>query len=556
LAFSIRWTSSLVIRKILILIFLFTFQISEAQEKSSDRVVIRELKGILLAGPDEHIPKLTELRSSGISYKRLLVPNKKKLSRVMGQYLCEPVSMETLDAMKQSIVHYYQASGYPIVTAIIPEQDISKGLLAIVVIVGKLGEVHAEGAKYFSNEKIASMIRTKPGAYIRSKRMAEDLDWINDNPFRTTKLIYEPGDEIGKTNVSLETKDRFPVKVYGGYQNTGNIIAGRSRFYTGIDWGNAWGIGHRINYQWTTADRINKWHAHCGNYIIPLPWRNILEFFGAYVKAKPPEGDETDLNGNSWQVHSNYVIPFRTFEKMKNNVTLGYEFKRTNNFLSFATDQIFDNSIDVSQFVVGYGFDINYRQGMTSFEVSLYLSPGGMTAFNKDSNFSQERDGATSNYIYGKLRFDQMLMLPKDFSWVLNTLFQQSTGKLLPSEEISLGGYATVRGYDENEVIGDNGILVKNEFRSPPLTMVKSKKIPHQIQFLAFVDLGLTYDADQSILDKKTEVLASIGPGARYSFGEYVSIRFDYGWQLDSIMRKVDESNRHSMAHFGVYCSF
>lgn len=538
----------------LIVIFLFTLNFAVAKEKKSQPIY--ELRGILIRGGDGYIPKIEQLRKSGITFKDLLVPDESALYLEMEKYLSHPVSMDLLDSMKQTIVHHYQSHGYPIVGVVIPEQDVTDGYLVIEVIIGRLGTVHGEGAKYFSNEKIAAMIRTQPNEYIRSSRMAEDLDWINDNPFRSTQLIYEPGSEPGQTNVSLVTKDRFPLKPYAGYQNTGNIIAGRSRYYAGIDWGNAWGIGHRINYQWSTADPINNWYAHCGNYIAPLPWRNFLELFGAYVSSKPPEGDDTDLNGDSWQVITRYIIPFRTFEIMKNNVSISYEFKRTNNFLSFATDQIFDDSIDVSQFVIGYGFDLNYRRGMTSFEVSLYLSPGGMTAFNKDRNFAQERTGATSNYIYGKLRLDQVLNLPNNFSWVLNTLFQQASGKLLPSEEISLGGFTTVRGYDENEVIGDNGILIKNELRSPSLLMLKSKKIPHTMQFLIFVDFGYTYDADQSILNQENEVLASIGPGVRYAFGDYLSIRFDYGWQLDSIMRKVDESHRHSMGHFGLHCSY
>lgn len=538
----------------LIVIFLFTLNFALAKEKKSQPIY--ELRGILIRGGNGYIPKIEQLRKSGITFKDLLVPDESTLYLEMEKYLSHPVSMDLLDSMKQTIVHHYQSNGYPIVGVVIPEQDVTDGYLVIEVIIGRLGTVHGEGAKYFSNEKIAAMIRTQPNEYIRSSRMAEDLDWINDNPFRSTQLIYEPGSEPGQTNVSLVTKDRFPLKPYAGYQNTGNIIAGRSRYYAGIDWGNAWGIGHRINYQWSTADPINNWYAHCGNYIAPLPWRNFLELFGAYVSSKPPEGDDTDLNGDSWQVITRYIIPFRTFEIMKNNVSISYEFKRTNNFLSFATDQIFDDSIDVSQFVIGYGFDLNYRRGMTSFEVSLYLSPGGMTAFNKDRNFAQERTGATNNYIYGKLRLDQVLNLPNNFSWVLNTLFQQASGKLLPSEEISLGGFATVRGYDENEVIGDNGILIKNELRSPSLLMLKSKKIPHTMQFLIFVDFGYTYDADQSILNQENEVLASIGPGVRYAFGDYLSIRFDYGWQLDSIMRKVDESHRHSMGHFGLHCSY
>jgi hemolysin activation/secretion protein len=515
-----------------------------------------ELRHLIFKGCHTTTSKINNSAYPSVSVEALLVPNEEKFLHKMSHFLGNPISPYLLGSIKKEVVHYYQASGYPIVNAVVPEQDITQGQLVIVVVIGELGAVDSEGAKFFSNEKIAAMIRTKSGESIRSNRMGEDLDWINNNPFRSTQLIYKPGSELGTTDVTLLTKDHFPLKVYGGYQNTGNIIAGRSRYYSGIDYGNLWGIGHRINYQWTFADSFNKWHAQSGNYIIPLPWRNYLEFFGAYVKTKPPKNEDTDLDGNSWQIRSRYLIPFRTFGSWKNNVSISYEFKRTNNFLAFATDQTFDSSIDISQFVVGYGCDIIYQKGISSFEVLLYISPGGMTAYNHDDNFSQERSGAKSNYIYGTLRVDQTLTLPWKFSWVINTLFQQASGKLLPSEEISLGGYATVRGYDENEVIGDNGLLIKNELRSPPLSMFKNKKISHQLQFLIFLDFGYTYDADESILVDATEVLASVGPGIRYTFGEYLTLRFDYGWQLDSIIRKVDDSHRHSMGHFGLQASF
>lgn len=527
------------------------------QEPSSKaETMTPKLNHLCIVGQDNSISEVCDSNDSQVSVKDLFIPDKEKFLNKMRHFLGVTIDPETLDKIKKEIVHYYQAHGYPIVNAITPEQDITHGTLTILVVVGKLGAVQSEGAKFFSNEKIASMIRTKAGEPIQSNRMGEDLDWINDNPFRSTQLIYKPGAEVGATDVDLITKDHFPLKIYAGYQNTGNIIAGRSRYYSGIDYGNLWGLGHRVNYQWTIADSFSKWHAQCGNYIIPLPWRNYLEFFGAYVKTKPPKNEETDLNGKSWQIRSRYLIPFRTFGTWKNNVSISYEFKRTNNFLAFATDQTFDTSIDISQFVLGYAFDLTYRKGRSFFEVLLYLSPGGMTAYNHTDNFSQERSGAKSNYIYGTLRFDQTLILYRKFSWVLNTLFQQASGKLLPTEEISLGGYATIRGYDENEVIGDNGLLIKNELRSPPFSILKTKKIPHQLQFLIFLDFGYTYDADQSILNESTEVLASIGPGIRYAFGDYLSIRFDYGWQLDSIMRKVDDSHRHSMGHFGLQASF
>lgn len=520
-----------------------------------EELLISSLNGILFSSSEEVLKSSTG-DCYGLHIEDLFVPDRARFIKEMEGYLGSGVSLTTLEEIRQSILKYYSDKAYPIVGVTVPKQDVSSGCLSILVIVGRLGELQAEKAKYFSNEKIAAMIRTKPGEYINASRMREDLDWINLNPFRTTDIIYEPGENLGETDVTLLTKDRLPWELYAGYQNTGNIIAGRSRYYSGITWGNAWGIGHELNYQLIMSDPFGDWHAHLGNYLIPLPMRNVLQFFGAYVKTKPLEGSDADSNGNSWQIAARYNIPFVFLGYVKNTLVFSYEFKRTNNFLSFATDQIFNNSIDISQFALGYDVNMNYRLGMTELGVSLYFSPGKMTAFNKDSNFSQERSGADSRYIYGKLRVDQMLTLPWKFSWVLNALFQQATGKLLPSEEISLGGYATVRGYDENEVIGDNGILIKNELRSPPIALPKFKIISQNMQFLVFLDFGYTYDADESILNKQRETLGSIGPGIRYTFGRCVNVRFDYGWQLDSIMRKVDDSHKHSRGHFAAHCAF
>src|SRR5690606_17921466 len=116
--------------------------------------------------------------------------------------------------------------------------------------------------------------------------------------------------------------------------------------------------------------------------------------------------------------------------------------------------------------------------------------------------------------------------LPKGFSWWLDILFQQASGKLLPTEQFSLGGFYTVRGYDENEVISDNGILIKNEFYFPTIKL-PPKKRTHHLKFLAFIDYGWGYDVNQNVLSRDVATLASLGPGIRYNFENYISARFD-----------------------------
>ena len=49
----------------------------------------------------------------------------------------------------------------------------------------------------------------------------------------------------------------------------------------------------------------------------------------------------------------------------------------------------------------------------------------------------------------------------------LLALGQYSPSKLVATELFTIGGYNTVRGYDENIVSGDQGWLVVNELRTP-----------------------------------------------------------------------------------------
>jgi len=122
---------------------------------------------------------------------------------------------------------------------------------------------------------------------------------------------------------------------------------------------------------------------------------------------------------------------------------------------------------------------------------------------------------------------------------------------------LGLGGYDTVRGYDEREVNGDNGYLVSTEVATPPVSLLNifgCQKVKDQLQFLGFVDYGGTslHQITPADTNPNTNLLG-IGPGFRYAINPYLSVRFDYGFQM--IPTGFDD--RHaSRAHFGIVVSY
>ena len=79
-------------------------------------------------------------------------------------------------------------------------------------------------------------------------------------------------------------------------------------------------------------------------------------------------------------------------------------------------------------------------------------------------------------------------------------------------------------------------------------------KLKDQLQFLGFVDYGGTslHSVTPADVIPQTNLLG-VGPGLRYVINPYVSVRFDYGFQL---IRTDFGNGEHSRGHVGVVISY
>ena len=183
-----------------------------------------------------------------------------------------------------------------------PEQNITTGFVQVVVVISRVEKVDATGAHYFSNQFLKAQVRLRPEEPISGSQMNSDLAWINRNPFLQSDLLMAPGDTPGTTDLLLRTQDRFPLRVYAGFQDSGNQYTGDDQILTGFNYGNLFGVGQQLSYQFISGTDVNKFTAHSGTYIIPLPWRHQLTFFGSYSNSSANLGPGLASSGVNWQV--------------------------------------------------------------------------------------------------------------------------------------------------------------------------------------------------------------------------------------------------------------
>jgi len=485
------------------------------------------------------------------------------LKKTVRIYTNTPLNNETISAIKKCVIQFYQKNDRPLVAISVPEQDISTGVLQMIVKEAKLGKVYSTGNRYFNSETLEESINIEPGESIASDILNQNLYWLNRNPFRHVDAVYTKGEEEGTTDIELIVVDRFPVRIYAGIDNTGNDVTGNNRLFTGFNWGDVFGLDQRFSYQFTTSPDLKRYRSHTFFHEIPFSWQHMLNVYGGYSHVDADftvpslRGAKFRTHGFSLQGSVRYGIPLRPYKNFLHEVTGGFDFKRTNNNLDIGGQPIISkDNVNLTQFQISYNLGYESKAVSISFEVEGFWSPGKWIADQTKKDYQSLRPFANNRYMYARSAATIIWRYHKQ--WAMhNTLRGQIASiNLLPSEEYGVGGYNTVRGYKERLINGDNVFIWNFEMRSPPTNVIKcllkNSKVKDELQLLLFFDYGLAGVKQPISGQNKTEYLMSAGPGIRYSIVPYLTFRSDWGFQL----HHLNLSGPNQRLHFALILGY
>jgi hemolysin activation/secretion protein len=489
---------------------------------------------------------------NGVRTERVPVIDNADFRTRVSKFLGRPISMTLIEDVGHQTMAYFKEHDRPVVRVIAPQQDVTTGVIQFLVTEGHVGQINVAGNRWFRSSLFKT--RLHPGDPIIMSQLEADTAFYGRNPFRSVTAELGAGKEAGKTDVTLRVQDKFPLRVFLGYDNSGVKTTGENRLFAGFNYGNLFGLGQELSYQFTTSDDFERLLAHSATWTVPLPWMHVLQLSGVYSESKPELPEGFDSSGESWQVGGRYVIPLPSVKRIKHELSLGYDFKFTDNNVQFGGEEVFDTPVEISEFNLSYNALRSDSLGSTSLALTAFWSPGGMSQYNDDESFEAARQGSSADYYYFTGGLDRVTKLPWGMTWSFSARVQWSNSNLPATEQFLLGGQSTVRGYDELVAAGDSGFLVRNEIYTPPFSIGRSLRfaqIGDQLQFLVFHDFGTTYIADPLENEDDHVALQSAGLGLRWQVRDNVALRFDYGWQIEDI--GLEDSSR---AHLGVTVSF
>ena len=501
-----------------------------------------------------------------------LLESPKFYAQVARWYLKQPMDDETMRGLQREIILYFRAHDRPLVDVLYPEQDVSNGMIQIIVLEGRLDQIKVQdkqgrpytngwsGVKFLHNS-----IRLRTNDVIVESRMVEDLDWLNRNPFRKVEAVYEPDKvEFGKTSVLLRVEEQRQWSADLGYEDSGNRITSDDRITAGVTWGKAFGVmDNQFRYAFTFDPSLEALRAHSASYYAPLPWRHGLRLSGYYVDVKGQVDTHSSLQGSAYQISARYEVPLPALRKYQHEASIGLDFKNSDNSLIFGAFK--DNTpTEVFQIAAGYSAALPDPFGKTALSIQGYYSPGNVTDLNNDTQFDKNHTRAEANYAYARFNLERSTTLPAGFTWIFRGMTQVASGNLITSEQFGMGGYATVRGYEEREANKDEGFFISNELRTPPFGLLqmfrKAAGWDEKLQLLGFWDYGQAHNFKPTPFEHSFTEMSSVGAGLRYRLSRHFELRFDYGWQLtdsgESRTGSTQQRRSSSRGHIGVVATY
>lgn len=467
------------------------------------------------------------------------------------RHLGTAITLRNVNQLAADIAKQYRACGMPVVDVQIPEQRVTTGTLHVVVIEARVGKTVLHPGDYFSADELSRWTGdTRSGQLIRERTLGSDLMWLNRNPFRRVTVDFESGDTPGTTDVHFRTSDVYPLRGYIGVDDSGVQQLNYGRLFAGLTYGNLFGKGGLLGYQYTTDEAFDLFQAHAVSYLQPINRRWSWQSHIAWAEVTPDLGPGLTQRGESWQTSASWVRHLKLTEQHQMNCSFGFEFKSTNNNLAFSGTTVADSEAELAQIRVGFD-SMRRRQKWDDYRLlraDVYVGPGdGMTSSHNRDAFNSIRPGSSPDYVYGRFSLTESFLIGQHWQSVNRFVAQASSERLLYSETLGLGGYDSVRGFDQRSYNADHGWFANFEL-GPRTLRWGGHNEQRVLRAYGFIDLGNGYiDSPLPGEDAYTFVMSS-GVGARFQISDRLSARVDYG----AGVLEMDNAPRSSRFHFGL----
>lgn len=473
-----------------------------------------------------------------------------QIEKAVYPFMGEAKTIRDVEKARSALEQVYQNQGYLTVSVSIPEQDVDKGVVKLLVTEGAVERLRVKDAKYTTHSALKSRVAEfEEGKVPHFPTAQAQLDTVNRNQNRQVSPILRPGKSPGKVEVDLQVQDKFPL--HGSLELNDRFAPSttRTRLNGSVRYENLWQKDHSIGLSFQVSpEDLNEVNVFSGTYVIPRQNGDYLAMYAVVSNSDIAAVGDVNVIGNGRISGVRYIHPLKGSEQYYHSVTLGADYKDfKENVILLGADTTINSPVSYLGFSLGYDGTIQSKDYQTQMNLTMTAAPRGFG--NTEKEFNYRRQNANPNFSYLRSEVKHLQRLPSE--WTIQTRFlgQLSSGALIAPEQFAIGGVDSVRGYLESSNLGDNGMQLAIELRTPPLKKyLKQYSFADYLKdfyFFSFYDAGLV-DLNNSPKGSSNQHISSAGLGFKLKATSGLFAYLDYAHVFeDSVQVSAGDERVH-----------
>jgi hemolysin activation/secretion protein len=347
-----------------------------------------------------------------------------------------------------------------------------------------------------------------------------------DQLFRKVTSNITPGSTTGKSLLIVQVEENNQFGGYINFDNYSPVAVGSERIGTNLTYRNLTGRGDLLAafYYRSTTGGSNLYDFSYSIPVNPMNGNIAIRYAPSNYKITDPNFEVFDIRGSNALYDISYRQPLIRTTREEFALSLGFVHQTGQTFLfqdipsPFGVGPDANGVSTTSVFRFGQDYTLRDNDGAWSLRSQFNLGTGLFGA-----TFVTIPNAGFLSWI-GQVQ--RVQVLSPDAILVASLNSQLSANPLLPSQQFTLGGTDTVRGFRQNVLTGDNGIRLSLETRLIALRDDKSKR--SLLQLAPFIDIGTVWNnpSNPTLLPSQT-FLAAGGLGIIVEPIEKLLLRFD-----------------------------
>jgi len=384
------------------------------------------------------------------------------------------------------ITKYYIDRGYVTTRAYLPPQDLSKGHLTILVVEGLIEKIEVEdfGADSVSIENV---FPASEGELLNLRDLEQGIDQINRLASNYAGLDIQPGEKPGTSIVVVNNTVSSPYHFSTTVDNQGSKSTGKTQLGLSVTGDNMLGFNDMFSFthrQSIPAD-FNHKNSLSDNMNFSLPYGYNTIYVGASYSEYDsqitlPSSLQLVSSGTNKNVNVRFDRVMYRDQTTRASLSSTLTVKESKNYLggeflavSSRRLSVLDIDSNVNTDVAGgvLSVGLGYAMGLSQFGALEDLDNLPNSA--PHAEFSKFK--LSLNYTRSFNIFD------RSYSFRSALTGQKANDTLFGSEQISIGGLYSVRGFVKNTLSGDDGYYLRNELSTRHTFSVKNQLIPTRL---------------------------------------------------------------------------